>query len=153
MDAPKFIFLCGTPAIFFLSLLLLSSFWKKEMTRLVGLYSTVATLNVIALMLTFPLGDFDQTLIISAFIDFVFIIPIVYYFRHLYKMGFVVPWGLLIFEIFRSVRLILYSLSSRPALSYFEAYLYYFYYFVPFAVLLYSIFTRDKSKEMPRTAV
>jgi hypothetical protein len=153
MDTLKFILLCGSPLIFFTSLLLLCVFWKRELIRLAGLYSSLAGLNVIALILIFPWGDFDQTLIISAIMDFVFIIPIMYLFRKLYKMGTVVPWALLIFEIFRSARLILYSLDSRPKLTYFEAFLYYFYYFIPFAILLYCILTRNKSREMSQTIV
>jgi hypothetical protein len=152
MDTLKFIWLCGTPLIFFLSLLLLMVFWKKEVIRLAGLYAILPGINMTALNLISQWVDFEQAVIVSAVIDFVFIIPIVYLLRKLYKKGFVVPWLLLAFEIFRSVWLVLYSLSSRPKLTYFEGALYYFYFFVPFTVLLYCILTGNKSKETYQTA-
>jgi hypothetical protein len=151
MDTLKFIFLCGTPLVFFLSLFLFIIFWEREVIRLAGLYAILPGLNMTVVNLISPWVDFKQALIVSAVTDFVFIIPIVYLFRKSYKMGFVVPWLLLIFEMFRSVWLILYGLSSRSKLTYFEADLYYFYFFVPFAVLIYCILSRNKSNATQQT--
>ena len=151
MDTPKFIFLCGTPSVFFLSLFLLCVFWKWEFVRLAGIYAILPVLNWTVIFLISSWIDFKQVVMVSAVWDFVFIVPLVYIFRNLYKTRFVVPWLLLIFEIFRFAWLILYGVSSRSKLTYFEADLYYFYYFVPFIVLLYCIFTRNKSQRVHQT--
>lgn len=146
MDTSKFVWLCGAFSTFWISLFLLCFFWKMEVIRLAGLYA------IIPLVTLFGTSDlqlrmsFKMDMLILASLESFLILLVVYLFRHLYKLRFVIPWMLLAFEVFRWTWLIVfYVLGSHSVLSYFEAELFYFYYFVPFIVLLYSVVARKKS--------
>lgn len=153
MDILKFFWLCGSPPIFFISFILLIVPWKVDIIRLAGLYAILPGINMVVVNLTSPMVDFNQAVLISAVTDFVFITPIVFLLRKLHKKRFFIPWLLLAFEAFRSALLILYCLGHQSKLTYFEVALYYFYFFVPFVVLLYAIFTENKSKGVNQTMV
>ena len=149
MDSIKFLWLCLYILSFVISLLILTRFWKDEIIRLVGFYAILPGINMLILNNVLFWFNSNPMIIISAIIDIVFIIPIVYFFRDLYKIRIIVPWLLLVFDVFRWAWLIISNiLSPNSTFSYFEAYLFYFYFVVPFVVLLFCIINRGRKSKI-----
>ena len=149
MDTVKFIWLCSFFFTFVTSFLLLFAFWRNRLIRLAGMYALLPGINATILNGVLIWFNNRHTIFISIIIEILLLIPFLYFFRHLYKVSFIIPLMLLSLDVFHLIWLAISRvLNPSSTLGLFGSYLFYFYFIVPFTVLLFCVLTRNYRLDM-----